>query len=99
MERWTLELKFANNMGNSHIYALEVDPFTAREFDKIEAPAASEVGRIMQDWDMSHLVYNLKNKQFRKDFFVSEATRLGHLLADRMADKEGWHGVDREINN
>ena len=35
-------------------------------------------------------------KKFRKDLFRQEATRLGVLLAERMEDSEGWHGIERE---
>ena len=37
----------------------------------------------------------LRRKQFRKDVFVQEATRLGMLLAERMEDAEGWHDTSR----
>ena len=38
----------------------------------------------------------LKRREFRKDLFQDEARRLGALLAERMEDKEGWHGVERQ---
>lgn len=37
----------------------------------------------------------LRERQFRKELFVSEATRLGNLLAERMEDAEGWHDQSR----
>jgi len=37
----------------------------------------------------------LKRREFRKQLFINEATRLGALLAERMEDAEGWHDVSR----
>jgi hypothetical protein len=37
----------------------------------------------------------LRKKQFRKDLFQQEASRLGALLAERMEDAEGWHDASR----
>ena len=92
MERWTLELNFRSNFGESHTMALDLEPNVARNVVYIEPPMPVELSGFTTFTDIVHV---LKMKKLRKDLFVAEATRLGHLLAERMEDKEGWHGESR----
>lgn len=45
--------------------------------------------------DMSTILRKLKNRSFRKDLLRSQASRMAAGLAERLEDKEGWHGEDR----
>lgn len=90
--RWTLQLTFKNDQGMSYHMALDIGHDIARTLQRIEPPPPAELGLAT----FSDVVTILKRQQFRKDLFVREATRLGHLLAERMEDKEGWHGMERE---
>lgn len=37
----------------------------------------------------------MSDREFRKDLFINAAKRLGTLLAERMADAEGWADASR----
>ena len=41
------------------------------------------------------LIHQMKSREYRKETFGDIGRRLGNLLAERLEDKEGWHGEDR----
>lgn len=90
--RWTLQLTFKNNEGMSYHMAVDIEHNIARTLQRIEPPPPAEIS----PFTFTDVVEIIRRRVFRKDLFVREATRLGHLLAERMEDKEGWHGIKRE---
>lgn len=92
MMKPSLMLVFSGPNGERLACAVDLDEHTAREVTRIDPPPPPELGLIPSD----QVVKILRQKQFRKDLFIAEATRLGTLLAERMEDAEGWHGVERQ---
>lgn len=90
--KWTLQLTFKNGFGNSYHVAVYLPPEVAAEVAQLEPLPPAEFGGM----SFAKAVSVLKKKQFRKDLFISEATRLGQSLAERLEDHEGWHGVERK---
>lgn len=93
--RWTLQLTFKNEMGTNYHMAIDIHHYIAREFQQIKPPPRDDIERMLNPMSFADVCEVIKTRQFRKDLFVQEATRLGQLLAERMEDKEGWHGENR----
>lgn len=92
--KWVLQLTFKNDYGQSHHMAIDVGHDVAREIYHIEPPPPAEISHLT----FSDVATILKRKQFRKDLFMRECTRLGAKLAEFLEDKEGWHGASRQDN-
>lgn len=91
--RWTLILTFRGSYGESYSQAVEISPDIATEIARIRVPSPFDFHPNRSALEQTIEV--LRMKQLRKDLFTDEATHLGILLAERMEDKEGWHGMDR----
>ncbi len=93
--KWTLEMSLVGPLGERIGIAIQLDPHTAQEIQRIDPP--SEFGLFIPNGDMfAEAVKVLKRREYRKTLFIDEARRLGTRLAERMEDKEGWHGVERQ---
>ncbi len=89
---WTLELALVDPYGKRTVKAIQLDEFTMQEHAIIKPPEPFMVGPRSFD----EVIQVMKRREFRKDLFKQEATRLGHALAEYMEDVEGWHGVERQ---
>ncbi len=69
---------------------IDLDEVMAREFSHVPLPTPVELGGTFDE-----CVTVMKQREFRKDFFIRECRRIGTLLAERMEDAEGWHDVSR----
>lgn len=69
--------------------ALDVDEYTFSE--KIALGDQPFPGSI----SFNDAVTVLKKRSFRKDLLRQTALRLATQIAERLEDKEGWHGEDR----
>lgn len=87
----SLTLTLRGPWGEIESYCIGLDELIIQEIGKINPPLQDPISGTFNE-----VVEILKRKEFRKDLFVREATRLGHLLAARMEDKEGWHGIERQ---
>jgi hypothetical protein len=91
---WTLRLTLAGPFGESYVIAIGITADIMHEIARVDPPD------VFRDFDpnanpLETVVTILRRREFRKDLFTRECTRLGTLLAERMEDKEGWHGIDR----
>ena len=86
----SLTLTFDAGWGETFRMRIDLDEYAAKEFMDIAPPLPTELGG-----DFATAVQIMKQREFRKDVFVGEATRLGRLLAERMEDAEGWHDIGR----
>lgn len=93
--RWRLEMSMVGPCGERYTVADELGYETAREVAHISSPDFF-ADFVPGGNPMETVVTKLKRREFRKDLFQSEAVRLATLLAERMEDAEGWHGVKRE---
>lgn len=89
---WTLSLSLKGPMGEHYELRLPIDGLLARDvgITGLQKPSIYDCSSI------DEAVVIMKKREFRKDIMVSQATRLGILLAQRMEDCEGWHGEDRQ---
>ena len=85
---WTLELHFRGPFGQQYVMSIAIGESIASEVEKVERP-------VPWTSTIEDTVAVLKRKEFRKELFIHEATRLGHLLAERMEDAEGWYDASR----
>src|SRR5882672_1444800 len=90
-EDWTLRLSFTGPFGEHLVMAIEVPADIARNVSKVDPPSRLAPFERMLD----KTVTALKRKEFRKELFIAEATRLGALLVERKEDAEGWHDASR----
>ena len=95
MEDWTLELNLIGPFGEKFTMRAPIDEHTIRQVHEIKPPD------LLRDFvpsksPLTTVVEKLKRRELRRDLLKQGATRLGILLAERMEDAEGWHGVDRE---
>ncbi len=91
MTNWFLEMSMNGPRGERYVMRVGLDSMTARECSHIE-PLPPVPGLVKFD----DAVEILKRREYRKDLFIDQARRLGTLLAERMEDAEGWHGVSRQ---
>src|SRR5687768_11468745 len=90
----TLTLSFDPDNGSPPLrICLPLEEHIASDIERIEPPSRSPVAFLSNSIDA--VVHVLRSKVFRKDMFISEARRLGALLAERMEDAEGWHDESR----
>jgi hypothetical protein len=71
--------------------AIDLDDDTVKQFERLKPPG----DQIPDGRTFEEIIEVIRNREFRKELFVKEATRLGHLLAERMEDAEGWHDESR----
>lgn len=48
------------------------------------------------DGPLGGMVRMMRAKEFRRDLLVEAAKGAAHQLSDFLADREGWHGLDRQ---
>ena len=89
MDEWFLEMSMIGPHGEHWTMRVKLDPTTAREGHCISKPVPG-----LTPFDEAVVI--LKRREYRKDLFIKEAQRLGTLLAERMEDAEGWHGIKRQ---
>lgn len=89
--KWQLEMSMIGPYGERYTVAVELGRHTAEEVHRLPPPIPGLVS-------FDDAVQVLKRREFRKDLFTDTATRLGTMLAERLEDKEGWHGVERQEN-
>ncbi len=95
--QWNLELSLVGPYGERSTIAVALTPETAQSIQKVEPPSPlAFAGTNVSPFD--ECIKILKRREFRKNLFTDAAKRLGTLLAERMEDKEGWHGVSRQEN-
>ena len=93
--KWLLKMSMIGPCGESYSMAIEIDENTAGEIHRIERP--DMFNTFVPGGDpLTETAKVLKRRVFRKDLFMREAERLGALLAERMEDAEGWHGIERQ---
>ncbi len=85
-----LTLTFDAGFGQTYHMCINIDERDADQFAQITPPCPIP-GAVSFD----ACVEILKQRQFRKDMFIHNSTRLGTLLAERMEDAEGWHDTSR----
>lgn len=90
----TLSLTFISPTGERFTYAMGVDAFDAYKIQNVSPPSSVDLEFGLMS--MEQVVERMRVREFRKDQFNAACQRLGILLAERMEDKEGWHGVDRQ---
>ena len=56
----------------------------------VRPPCPYEVTKIDDVIDI------MRKKVIRKERLADLCVRMGHLLAERLEDEEGWHGLDRQ---
>lgn len=89
MDDWFLEMSMIGPYGERYTMRTKLDHGTAGEICHIDPPVPGLV-------KFEHAVAILKRREFRKDLFIEAARRIGALLAERMEDAEGWHGIKRQ---
>lgn len=90
----TLTLTFDPGYGRQKLsMCLPLGEDIAAEIERLQPPRKAAVAFLGMSLD--DVVSVLRRKEFRKDLFLGEATRLGALLAERMEDAEGWHDASR----
>jgi len=93
--KWIIQLSMIGPFGERYTMALPLDEATARDIERISPPDAL-ADFVPNVSPLTATVKKLRLREFRKDLFADAAMRLGKLLAERMEDAEGWHGVSRE---
>lgn len=87
-----LTLMFDPGFGEEPLrMVVDLDQHEVDSIKKIRPPGSYLPGQITFD----HVVEILKTRDFRKDKFIAEATKLGAALAERMEDAEGWNDISR----
>ena len=89
MDDWSLEMSMIGPHGERWTMRVKLDQATACEYHHIPKPVPGFT-------PFDEAVEILKRREYRKDLFIKEAYRLGTLLAERMEDAEGWHGIKRQ---
>ena len=89
MPDWFLEMSMIGPYGERYTMRVKLDRTTACEFHSLVKPVPGLMA-------FNEAVEVLKRREYRKDLFIKEAHRLGTLLAERMEDAEGWHGIKRQ---
>ena len=95
MMEWKLEMSLVGPFGERITVALNLADHIASEVTRINPP--EPYGLFVPGGDpFKATVHVLRRREYRRHLFEDTATRMGKLLANRMEDKEGWHGVDRQ---
>lgn len=92
--QWRLEMSMIGPFGERYTIGEPLEHSVARETAQINPPDAL-ADFVPGKSALQVAVERLKRREFRRDLFEKEAARLGRLLAERMEDAEGWHGLDR----
>lgn len=95
MNKWTLKLSMNGPFGEMYEIAIPLDDSSVRDFQHIEPPDEFNTF-VPGKSQFTTAVEVMRRREIRKDMFAGEARRLGILLAERLEDKEGWHGVERQ---
>jgi len=91
-EAWSLHISLRSKYGEHYEIACGIGSDIMREIARIDPPL-SIAGISFSTFD--DVVTVLRRKEMRERLFADECERMGHLLAQRMTDKEGWYGMDR----
>lgn len=89
--RFTLTLTLHDRFGDQQPLAMAV-PLD----DELRiAPRAVEEMKMGLSGSMDATISLMRRRDFRKRTFIATAERLGHAMAERMEDAEGWHDTSR----
>ena len=96
---WHLEMTFRGPYGEKYTVAMPVDSHVAVERFHVKKPLGFglmlDTGVVLAG-AFEQVVYAMKRREYRKTAFIDAAAKMGQILAERMEDKEGWHGIERE---
>lgn len=90
--RWTLQLTLAGPCGERHAVGIDLDTEIIRDINSMRPLNDFFPGEV----SFEQAVEVIKRRVYRKDLFQDASGRLGAMLAERMEDKEGWHGEERK---
>lgn len=88
----SLTIRFQSPYGKTYSMSVPISHDVATDIERIKPPGELGPPGVVSFDDVVEVI---KTREFRKDLFVREATRLGYLLAERMQDAEGWHDYSR----
>lgn len=92
---WTLRLTLSGPMGERFDIVVNLGEDVISDVVRVNPPRPFPF-TALDTPSLDDVVSVLRRKQLRKDLFANECQRLGTMLAERMEDKEGWHGPDRQ---
>lgn len=98
MTKLYFELKLVDDYGRVHgVVRHEIDEQAAFMGDRIADDVRSGLYAGPGETPFDSVVKVLKVRQFRKRLLIESARNVGHQLADFLEDREGWHGLDRQV--
>ena len=90
-DKWTMEIVVRSRYGQEYHAVSDLPSDILREIHKISSPSKMYPSTA----NFEDVCVAIKRKEFRKDLFMNEATKLGEYLAQLMTDTEGWHDTSR----
>lgn len=89
----SITLTITSPWGETFACAVSVEAFAFMETYALEkSPAAGFPG----EHAFTDVVTMMRRRAFRKGVLIAEAQRLAGQIAERLEDREGWHGADRQ---
>lgn len=85
-----LTLTFDAGFGEKYSMCIGIEEYISNEMRSCPPPSSFPGAETFDS-----VVHKIKAREFRKDKFIGESTRLGALLAERMEDAEGWNDSSR----
>jgi hypothetical protein len=94
---WLLKLALLGPDGEKYDMAISLGNDVIDSYVCVPPPDMSLV-QFGLGTSFNEAVEIMRRRDLRRDLFAQECARIGLLLAHRMEDKEGWHGVERKEN-
>lgn len=91
-QHWRITLTLEGSYGEKYDVCLPVDDVFIHESMGLMPPAP----RPFDNRKTEEIIRVIQRKEFRKDLLRDTCRRLGTILGQRLEDKEGWHGEDRQ---